>query len=315
MSMEAQLQRALREQRSEALELVWPISERWVELHIYPTGHGLAVYFRDISSRKQMEQELQRAQESLRTADRLKDEFLALLARELRNPLAPIGNGLTILQGRTITDPVTQRTVEMMGRQLKHLVRLVDDLLDVSRITRGKLELRARQVLLTEVLTSSLESCRESIEAHGHKVIIDIRAQDLMVDADPDRLVQVFANLLSNSAKYTDRGGRICVALERVNNEAAVAVTDNGMGIPPDLIDNVFQMFSQGRAHAAHAKGGLGIGLALVKMLVQMHDRSVAAASAGLGLGSTFTVRLPLCGVPRTGPDSEHSDPTRLEDR
>jgi PAS domain S-box-containing protein len=314
-SMEAQLQRALREQCSTALELVWPVLERWVELHIYPTGQGLAVYFRDISARKHIEEELQRAQESLRAADRRKDEFLALLAHELRNPLAPIGNGLTILQLRTVTDPVAQRTAEMMGRQLKHLVRLVDDLLDVSRITRGKLELRTRQVLLTEVLTSSLESCRESIEAHGHELIMDLRAQDLIVDADPDRLVQVFANLLSNSAKYTDRGGRICVTLERVNNEAVVAVTDNGMGIPPDLIDKVFHMFSQGRAHEAHAEGGLGIGLALVEMLVQMHGGAVAAASAGLGLGSTFTVRLPISGVPRTGPNSEHSDPAGLEDR
>jgi signal transduction histidine kinase len=232
--------------------------------------------------------------ETLREADRRKSEFLALLAHELRNPLAPIGNGLKILRLRATSDPVVDRTVDMMERQMKHLVRLVDDLLDVGRITSGKLQLRTQRVRVGDVLETAVESTRTLIETRGHRLAVEIRAPDLTVEADPDRLVQVFSNLLANSAKYTERGGAIRLILDREDEEAVVAVEDNGIGIPAQSIASVFEMFSQLGSHPAGVEGGLGIGLALVHRLVQMHKGTVTVASEGLGKGSTFTVRLPL---------------------
>jgi PAS domain S-box-containing protein len=295
--IEAQLERALREQCSAAFEALSPVAGTWIELHIYPAGQGLAIYFRDISDRKRAEEQLQRAQDSLRESDRRKSEFLALLAHELRNPLAPIGNGLKILRLRGASDPLSDRTVEMMERQLKHLVRLVDDLLDVGRITSGKLQLRMQPVRVAEVLETAVESTRSLIESRGHQLSLDVRSQNLTVEADPDRLVQIFSNLLVNSAKYTQCGGRIRVSLESERDEAVIAVADNGIGIPPQSIPNVFEMFSQLGSHPSRAEGGLGIGLALVHRLVQMHSGTVSAASQGPGMGSTFTVRLPFVPV------------------
>ena len=295
--IETQLERALREQCSVAFEAVSPIAEKWIELNIYPAAQGLAIYFRDVSDRKRAEQELQQAQALLRESDRRKSEFLALLAHELRNPLAPIANGLKILRMRATSAPVSDRTVEMMERQLKHLVRLVDDLLDVGRITSGKLQLCAQRVLLHDVLQTAVESTRSLVEARGHQLTVDIRAPDLAVEADPDRLVQVFSNLLANSAKYTQQGGCIRVMLESETHEAVITVADNGIGIPPQSLKEVFEMFSQLGTNPARTEGGLGIGLALVYRLVQMHGGSVTAASQGLGMGSTFTVRLPLENV------------------
>jgi signal transduction histidine kinase len=187
----------------------------------------------------------------------------------------------------------------MMERQMRHLVRLVDDLLDVGRITSGKLQLRTQQVLVADVLETAVESTRSLIETRGHQLAVEIRAPDVTVEADPDRLVQVFANLLTNSAKYTERGGSIRLVLEREDEEAVIAVADNGIGIPAQSIASVFEMFSQlgGPSSRAEGEGGLGIGLALVHRLVQMHRGAVSAASEGLGKGSTFTVRLPLGSV------------------
>ena len=240
--------------------------------------------------------ERHRAEQALLEADRRKDQFLAVLAHELRNPLAPIRNGLQILRLRAGADGGLQNTLSMMDRQTSHLVRLVDDLLDVSRITRGKLDLRRHRLLLTDVLASAVEGSRIFIEARGHELTVDVHpaAEGLLVDGDPNRLAQVFSNLLSNSAKYTDLGGRIALTLVRENNEAVVRVQDNGIGIPPQALDQVFEMFSQAHTHEARADGGLGIGLSLVRTLVQMHHGSVAASSEGPGTGSTFTVRLPI---------------------
>jgi PAS domain S-box-containing protein len=251
-----------------------------------------------------------RAQQALLEADRRKDEFLAVLAHELRNPLAPIRNGVQILRLRTAADALLQRTLNMMDRQASHLVRLVDDLLDISRITRGKLDLRQRRLLLTEVLASAVDSSRTFIEARGHELTVEIRpgADALQVDGDADRLVQVFSNLLSNSAKYTDKGGRITLTLDCDEREAVVRVQDNGIGIPPQALERVFEMFSQAHAREERADGGLGIGLSLVRTLVQMHNGSVTACSDGLGTGSTFTVRLPLAqphgATPSIPPDA-----------
>jgi PAS domain S-box-containing protein len=238
--------------------------------------------------------EQRKAEESLRIADRKKDEFLATLAHELRNPLAPIRNGLQIARLMTRSEPTVQRTVEMMDRQLSHLVRLVDDLLDVGRITSGKLELRRQPLSLAQVVASSVESTRTVIENQRHELLVEPSDDELYVLGDIDRLSQVFINLLSNAAKYTEPGGTIRVTLERENEEAVVRVIDTGIGIPQGEAENVFELFSQVRSHQGRTGGGLGIGLSLVKSLVTMHGGRVQAASGGPGTGSTFTVRLPL---------------------
>jgi len=255
----------------------------------------------DVTERRQIE-------EALRETDRRKDEFLALLSHELRNPLAPIANGLALLKLRGSEDPLTQRTLGVMERQLNHLVRLVDDLLDVGRMTHGKLQLRIQRVSLLEVLGRALESTRTALEAQGHTLMMDVRDHDLMVDGDPDRLTQVVTNLIHNSAKYTDSGGRIRVTVQHEADEAIIAVTDNGIGIPPSALEQVFEMFSQVKLQQPRAGGGLGIGLALVRMIVHMHGGTIRATSAGLGLGCTFTVRLPVARVEASKPASDAID-------
>ena len=237
---------------------------------------------------------LENITQQLREADERKDEFLAILAHELRNPLAPLRNGLQILKRQTEASATIAQTISMMDRQMTHLVRLVDDLLDVSRITRGKLELRQRKLLLTEVLDSAVESTRAFIESHRHELNFHIHARNLLVDADPDRLAQVFSNLLLNAAKYTDDGGSITLGLDQDNGEAVITVQDNGVGIPPQALERVFDMFSQLRSDDVRRAQGLGIGLSLVRTLVQMHNGTVRAFSEGLGRGARFTVRLPL---------------------
>jgi PAS domain S-box-containing protein len=284
-------ERALREQRPVAFETVSPLSNRWVEARAYPTQQGLAVYFRDVTDRKL-------AEEQLKEADRRKNEFLAILAHELRNPLAPLRNGLQILKLRTDADPTVSQTVGMMDRQMTHLVRLVDDLLDVSRITCGRLELRRRTVLLTNVLSNAVESARAVIDSHRHHLTVDIRAQSLLVDGDPDRLAQVFSNLLLNAAKYTEDGGHIKLSLDCEKDEAIISVQDNGIGIPSQALEQVFDMFSQVHTGEVHGAEGLGIGLSLVRTLVQMHGGTVRAFSEGPRRGARFTVRLPLAEGP-----------------
>jgi PAS domain S-box-containing protein len=238
-----------------------------------------------------------RAEAALRDADRRKDEFLATVAHELRNPLAPLRNGLQIVRRTSSDDPEFARVLCMMDRQLSHLVRLVDDLLDIGRISAGKIELRRAPVALGEVLATSVEASRASIDAHGHEFVADGVSDDLVVDGDFDRLAQVFSNLLTNAAKYTGRGG--CIRLESwcEAGTAVVRVVDNGIGIPPEDLSHVFDLFSQVRTHQGRAEGGLGIGLALARRLVQMHGGSIEVESDGPGKGSTFCVRLPCIGA------------------
>jgi PAS domain S-box-containing protein len=239
--------------------------------------------------------ERMKVEDSLKEADRRKSEFLAVLAHELRNPLAPIRNGLQILRLRAFADELSQRTVNMMDRQLSHLVHLVDDLLDISRITRGNVALKRGRIALTDVLASAVEASRPLIEAHGHELVIDVRPSvPVVIDGDSHRLAQVFSNLLSNSAKYTDRGGSITLTLDCLGAEAVISVRDTGIGIPPDALERVFELFSQMQPDDARSEGGLGIGLSLVRTLTQLHGGSVSAASSGPGTGSVFTVRLPL---------------------
>jgi signal transduction histidine kinase/ActR/RegA family two-component response regulator len=235
-----------------------------------------------------------RQAEALREADRQKDDFIAMMAHELRNPLAPIRNGLQILRLSAGNTEAVVKVQAMMDRQLTHMVRLVDDLLDVSRISRNKMELRRERVPLSEVVTSAVETARPLIDALGHDLTVSLPRHPVSVDADHTRLAQVFANLLTNSAKYTEPGGRIRLAAEVDSSEVVVIVRDDGIGIPAEAMPRIFDMFSQVDRSIERAAGGLGIGLALVRGLVEMHGGTVAAESAGQGKGSAFTVRLPI---------------------
>ena len=239
------------------------------------------------------EKERQRAEEALREADRRKDEFLAMLAHELRNPLAPIRNALEILKLADVSPEVLRQTREMMERQVQVMARLVDDLLDVSRITRGKIELRKAPVELRTVVARAVETARPLIEARDHALTVEQAPQPLLVEGDVVRLAQVVANLLNNAAKYMQPGGRVTLTTAREGGEVVVRVRDAGIGIAPDLLPHVFDLFTQSHEAAALSQGGLGIGLTLVWRLVAMHGGKVEAHSAGLGLGSEFVVRLP----------------------
>lgn len=235
-----------------------------------------------------------RAEEQLRDADRRKDEFLAILAHELRNPLAPIRNGLQVMRLAADNMAIVAKSRDMMDRQLTHMVRLVDDLLDVSRISRGKMELRRERILLSDVVASAVETARPAIDAAGHILTVSVPPGPVYLDGDLTRLAQVFSNLLTNSAKYTPAAGQIWLAAEPVGCDVVVSVRDTGVGIPAEAQPRIFDMFSQVDRSLERSMGGLGIGLALVKGLVEMHGGSVVVQSEGQGRGSTFTVRLPL---------------------
>lgn len=257
---------------------------------------------RDVTDRKRMEQELQTRAEKLAEADRKKDEFIALLAHELRNPLAPVRNGLRILE-LAGDDPHTATQVRsMMERQLTHMVRLIDDLLDVSRMNRDKLHLQKRRVSLAEVINNALEVTRPAIEAADHSLTVSLPEAPIYLDADLTRLAQVFSNLLSNSTKYTKRGGHIWLTAELHEDQLHVEVRDNGIGIPTASLSNIFEMFSQVPGNNEHCADGLGIGLALVKVLVEMHQGSVTASSEGPGRGSSFHVWLPVLSRATSAP-------------
>lgn len=240
----------------------------------------------DVTERREME-------ESLRDSDRKKDEFIALLAHELRNPLAPIRNGLQVIRLAGGDPGAVAQARDMMDRQLSHMVRLIDDLLDVSRIGQNKMELRRERVQLTDVVSSAVETARPLIDAGAHELNVSLPQRPIFLDADLTRLAQVFSNLLTNSAKFTPHGGRIWLSAERRGSEVVVSVRDTGIGIPDASLSAIFDMFSQVDRSIERTRGGLGIGLALVKGLVEMHGGTVSAASEGEDKGSTFTVTLP----------------------
>jgi PAS domain S-box-containing protein len=234
-----------------------------------------------------------RTLEALREADRRKDEFLATLAHEIRNPLAPIRNELEVMRMARGNPDVIEHSRAVMDRQLAHLVHLVDDLMDVSRITRGKLELRRAELALEAVLQAALETSRPLIEAARHDLVLNMPRTPVHVLGDLTRLAQIFSNLLNNAAKYTLPGGRITLTASEVNGSAVVQIRDTGVGITAEALPGVFEMFTQANRDRGLAPG-LGIGLALVHVLTEMHGGSVTAESDGLGAGSTFTVRLPM---------------------
>ncbi|MFN8392470.1 MAG: ATP-binding protein [Bdellovibrionota bacterium] len=248
----------------------------------------------DIHDRKIAEEANDRLLDGLREADRRKDEFLATLAHELRNPLAPIRNSLELLRKSGAGNTDAGRIHEILERQANHMVRLVDDLLELSRITRGTIELRPESIEVGAVIQNALETCRPNIDTGEHQVEVDLPPSPLFIEGDPIRISQVIANLLNNSAKYTDRGGRITVRAETRGGEAIITVSDNGRGISSESLPRIFDMFTQIDRDHKHSQGGLGVGLALVKSIVQMHRGRVEARSEGLGKGSEFVLYLPL---------------------
>ena len=262
--------------------------DRWFEISVYPVDEGgLAIYVRDITESKQ-------AQVLLRDADRHKDEFLATLAHELRNPLAPIRMGLEVMKIASDDPEVVAEIRDTMERQTHQLIRLVDDLLDISRITRGKLELRTGTIALPAIIESAVEATRPLIESLGHELVVTLPEQPIILEGDPTRLAQVFANLLNNAAKYTEQNGRIELEAEMRDSNLVVMVRDNGIGIPEHLREKIFDMFVQVDRSLERRFSGLGIGLTLVRRLVEMHGGSIAVRSDGLRTGSTFTVTLPV---------------------
>jgi PAS domain S-box-containing protein len=249
--------------------------------------------------------------EALRDADRRKDEFLATLAHELRNPLAPIRNALQILKLPRVDAVTVARSRDMMERQVEHLVRLVDDLLDVSRVMRGKIDLRRERVELAAVVARAVEMVQPLMDAQGHQLSVRLPSESLPIDADPVRLAQVVGNLLTNAAKYTEPGGRTWLTAVRDGDEVELRVRDTGIGIAPQMLSGIFELFVQVDQASTKAQGGLGIGLTLVKNLVEMHDGTVEARSKGLGMGSEFIVRLPTTAL---AADADHDgDPGRQQ--
>ena len=271
---------------------------------------GLATVTRDITEQKRAEDALRRIAADLSEADHRKSEFLATLAHELRNPLAPIRTGLDLLRMKDHDGPARARVMGMMDRQLGHLIHLVDDLLDVARITRGKIELKKTAVALHTLVAMALESNLAMVEASGHRLRVEVPEQPIMLDVDSTRVVQVLSNLINNAAKYTPAGGEIEIKAWRDEGassgsaartdggadgpQAVVAVRDTGVGIDAEALASVFEMFTQVRGQRDLAQGGLGIGLSLVRRLAELHGGSIGAASEGRGHGSTFTLRLPL---------------------
>jgi len=241
----------------------------------------------DVTEHKQME-------EALRASDRRKDEFLATLAHELRNPLAPVCSGLTILRRMGTFTEEMESVHDMVERQVKHIVRLVDDLLDISRITLGKIELRRAPVSLSEIVHNAIEMNRTAIESAGQNLDVSLPSE-ITLDADPVRLTQVVSNLLSNASKYTGNGGHIRLSAALDTDGLTIRVCDNGVGIAPSLLPHVFELFTQGDSTGVRGTSGLGIGLAMVRLLVEMHGGRVEVTSEGLGQGSEFVLRLPDC--------------------
>jgi signal transduction histidine kinase/ActR/RegA family two-component response regulator len=276
-----------------------------IELSIVPHGLGptplFTAYVRDITERKRSEDDLRNAMlreqeraDQLREADRRKDEFLAMLAHELRNPLAAVANSLQISRTPGIDSEALRWSQDVMERQVSQLTRLIDDLMDVSRITRGKITLRKEIVSLELLIGRAADAARPQFNAKRQELRIDFsNADGLWIEADPARIEQVFGNLLTNAARYTPEGGEITVHATQEGNEAVVRVRDNGIGISAEMLPQLFDPFAQADSSLDRAHGGLGIGLTLVRSLAEMHGGTATAMSEGIGCGSEFTIRLP----------------------
>jgi two-component system CheB/CheR fusion protein len=281
---------------------------RWFVSRAVPfrdPGGAILAWF-GASSEIHEQKEMQR---TLREADRRKDEFLATLAHELRNPLAPIRNALHIMRLKADDPPTVEQARLIMERQLGQMVRLVDDLLDVGRITRGRLELRKERVELATIVKNALDTTRPLIEAAGHRLTVSLPALPVHLDVDPVRLGQVLANLLNNAAKYMDRGGHIWLSAVRGERDVVISVRDEGIGIPCEALPTIFEMFMQVEESLARSRGGLGIGLTLARQLVELHGGSIEAQSQGPGKGAEFRVRMPIVPVVTALDDPRELEP------
>ncbi|RZJ10113.1 MAG: PAS domain S-box protein, partial [Haliea sp.] len=269
---------------------------------------------RDITDRKASEEALLEQAERLAGSDRAKDEFLATLSHELRNPLAPLRNAIALLRrAGGPRDDASAKIHAVMERQVNHLVRLVDDLLEVSRISRGALSLRMERLELANVIRHALETSHPLIQAAGHQLEVLLPSAPLWVEGDAVRLAQVLSNLLNNAANYTEAGGRITIEVRRESDHAQVIVSDTGIGMNPDTIAHMFEMFSRGNRDSARHQGGLGIGLALARRLTQMHGGTLDARSEGLGQGASFTLTLPLVAATADAPVRQAEEGTRVQ--
>ena len=281
-------------------ELEARVEQRTAEL-----AHVNSTLLSEVAERHRLEQELRRTVSQLRDADRAKNEFLAVLAHELRNPLAPIRNGIEFLKLRGTQDEQTRRAQEIVERQIDQMTRLIEDLLDISRVTRNALTLRRDRVDMAAVVRDATDAARPLIEANAHQLTVQLPETRIFADVDGARLSQVLANLLNNAAKFTPRGGLISLTLESNGNEVIARVRDNGIGIPADTLPRVFDLFTQG-SRGIHAQSGLGIGLTLSKRLIDLHGGTLEAHSAGEGRGSEFVVRVPVQGIQSTDADTDH---------
>jgi len=255
---------------------------------------GASTIARDISERKQTERRLRETNQELREADRRKNQFLAMLAHELRNPLAPVSNALYVMQQTGATEHDRRAARDIMQRQVQQLARLVDDLLDVSRVMQDRIELRREKTTLASILERAIETVQPMISARAQALTVELPPEPLGVDADIVRLSQAISNLLINASKYTDISGQIRVAARRDEDQVVLSVKDTGIGIAPDLLPQVFELFTQADMSLDRSQGGLGIGLTLVRKLIELHDGTVQAFSEGIGRGSEFVVRLPF---------------------
>ena len=272
------------------------LTSRWFDIFITPLDHSkhkIAVLFSDISEQKKTEADLRKFAEDLAEAGRRKTEFLATLAHELRNPLAPVRSGLSLLKVAEQNSETFVRTRDMMERQVTHMVHLVDDLLDISRISGGKIELKKERVNLQSVISNAIETSLPLIEERSHTLTTNIPDHPIIINADPVRIAQVISNLLNNAAKYTNVNGQILVKVSSDLTSVKIEVVDNGIGIPESALPTIFDMFTQVSGHAGNSNGGLGIGLSLVHQLVLMHDGDVSVSS-GIDRGSRFVVSLPI---------------------
>jgi signal transduction histidine kinase/ActR/RegA family two-component response regulator len=282
-----------------------PALGRWFDVNAFrigePEERHVAFVFRDITESKLNEQEL-------READRRKDEFLAMLAHELRNPLAPISAGSELLQMVRLDESQVRQTSEIIGRQVRHMNNLIDDLLDVSRVKRGLVELDNTALDMRHVIAEAVEQAGPIIQLKRHRLALHLPPDVMMVLGDGKRLVQIVTNILNNAAKYTPEGGNIALQAEVLNDVVLLNIKDNGVGMPPELLSRVFDLFTQAERTSDRSTGGLGLGLALVKSLVELHGGTVKANSEGAGKGSLFTLRLPRMQRPVEQPDREQCD-------
>jgi two-component system CheB/CheR fusion protein len=287
-------QRALAEQQAVTFEAFYPALGRWLEVHALPSPGHLAVYFRDVTESKHLQEALRQRADELAELDRGRNEFLTVLAHELRNPLVPIRTTLHLMHQRTQGDAGLERALQMAEGQVQHLSQLIDDLLDVSAATRGQLQLHKERIDLGKVIAQAIDKTRALIESRGHALTVTLPPASLPVQADPARVVQVITQLLNNAALYTKPGGQIGLTAGREHDQVHLHVRDNGIGIAPELLPHVFNLFMQADRLRDGFQGRLGIGLTLVHSLVQLHGGSVQALSGGPGLGSEFIVRLPV---------------------